>query len=188
MKIRFLRIVLIVLFLFSISCSLMLNAVSESRDGIYLMPKGYTGEVVILFGQPDGVVPEVEDGLFVYKIPKDGVLKVKTKGYTGIVNLQYFYVDGDGQREPIKSLRITGDRDVNGKPKDKFDGQINQDEYENGIFIMNAGGIATTNSGGKIFSYTSFIVGAPKDNDQLYEKMQKRISNIHRQFLVENTR
>jgi len=186
MKVRFLGIVLALFCFFSFSCSLMLSALSESRDGIYLIPKGYTGEVIILFDRPDGVVPEVEDGLSVYKIPANGVLKIQNKGFTGIVNLHYFYIGGDGQREQIETLRITGDRDINGKPKDKFDGQINQNEYENGIFIMNNGGIATTNSGGKIFSYTSFIVGTPRDSERLYDKMQKRISDIHRESLLED--
>lgn len=168
------QMALVVLILSCTSCSLMLSAVSESRDGIYLIPKGYTGEVVILFDQPDGIVPEVEDGLFVYKIPEDGMLKVKAKRYKGIVNVSYFYVDGDGQREQIKYLRITGDRDINGKPKDKFDGQINQDEYENGVFVMSHEQTAS--------KIANFTVGAPKDSDRLYDKMQKRVSNILREL------
>lgn len=87
------------------------------RNGIYLIPKGYTGDVIILFNQPDGVVPEVENGLYVYKMPENGILKVKIKGYAGIVNKSYYYVDENNERQEIKYHRITGSTDIYGKPK-----------------------------------------------------------------------
>ncbi len=186
MKIICMRWAIVGLFLSSISCSPMLKSLSEPKDGIYLIPKGYTGEVIILFDQPDGVGPEIEKGLFVYKIPNDGLLKINRKGYTGIVHLNYFYVEVDGRREQIKYLRGSGDRDPEGNPKDPFDGQIDKNQYENDIFVMGVGGIATTNSGGKNFSYTSFIVGSPKDIDRLHDKLDKRISSLHRELLGDN--
>jgi hypothetical protein len=67
------------------------------RNGVYLIPKGFTGGIVILFERPDGVEPDVEGGLYVYRIPKDGLLKIKGKGYTGIVNKSYYYVDDEGR-------------------------------------------------------------------------------------------
>ncbi len=124
-------------------------------------------------------IPEVEDGLSVYKIPKDGLLKINTERYTGIVNLSYFFVDENGQREQIRYLRITGDRDMYGNPKDKFDGQINKEEYENGIFVMNHEGTAS--------KISNFIVGHPKDSESMYDAMQKRISNIHREVFQEGS-
>lgn len=142
----------------------------RTKDGIYLVPKGYEGEVLIVFDQPDGVTPTIEDGLYVYKIPEDGVLKVKSPLETGFVNLKYFYIDDSGRREEIRYLRITGDRDIHGESKDKFDGQINADEYENGIFAMSYGV-----DSGKI---VSFFVGRPKNSEILYEKMVRRVNKI----------
>lgn len=182
MNLRFMLLTFIFLTMLASSCSFF----KYPRNGVYLIPKGYRGEVIILLDQPDGIVPEVEDGLYVYEIPTDGLLKIKTKGYSGIVDLRYFYVDENGQREEIKYLHVTGERDMYGKPKDKFDGQINQEEYDTGVFIMGAGGVATTNSGGKIFSYTGFVVGAPRDIEQLFEKREKRVSDIHCEFLRNN--
>ncbi len=156
------------------------------RNGIYLIPKGYTGDVIILFNQPDGVVPEVENGLYVYKIPENGILKVKTKGYKGIVNKSYYYEDENNERQEIEYLRITGSRDISGKPKDKFDGAINQNEYENGIFVMNTGGLGSFNTRDGVVQYTSFIVGNPKDGERLYDKKQERISNLQREFIQDD--
>jgi len=68
------------------------------RNGIYLMPSGYVGAVVILYDQPDGETLDVEDGYYVYKIPPSGVLKVRTPPYTGIVNLKILLC-GSGGRE-----------------------------------------------------------------------------------------
>lgn len=153
------------------------------RNGIYLIPKGYTGDVIILFNQPDGVVPEVENGLYVYKMPENGILKVKIKGYAGIVNKSYYYVDENNERQEIKYLRITGSTDIYGKPKDKFDGAINQDEYENRIFVMNAGGLGSFNTKSGVVQFTTFTVGKPKDSIRLYDKMQERLTEIQLRFL-----
>ena len=39
------------------------------RDGIYLLPKGFTGCVLIYYGVPDGVELQTEGGIWVYNIP-----------------------------------------------------------------------------------------------------------------------
>lgn len=179
MRIKIFLFGFIITFLLNNSCSLF------NRNGIYLIPKGYTGDVIIFFDQLDGVVPEVENNLYVYKIPKDGVLKVKPRGVSGIVNLKYFYVIENNEKREIKYLRVTGDRDPQGKPQNKF-GNITQDEYENTVFVMHAGGLGSFNTKNGIVQFTSFIVGTPKDSEQLYDKKQKRISDYHREFLRNN--
>ncbi|MGB7200671.1 MAG: hypothetical protein WBD16_00220 [Pyrinomonadaceae bacterium] len=166
------------------------SQLAKTRDGIFLIPKGYVGDVIILFEQPNGVMPEVEDGQYVYKIPKDGILRVRSKRYEGVLSvnvgnasfgngLRYFYIDEDNKREEVKYLRITGDRDVNGNPKDKFDGQINQGEYENGIFIMNHES-SNFDLQGRQITLTNFTIGNPKNSSVLYANMNKRISDLQR--------
>jgi hypothetical protein len=152
----------------------------QARDGIYLIPKGYTGYVIILFDQPDGVTPGVENGLYVYKIPADGILKVKTPGYTGIVNKSFYYVDGEdhSSRQKIDYLTVTGSNDIHGNPKDKYDGQVNQDQIENGIYVMMTGGVAITNTSDGTYSYTSFIVAHPKDAERILRELYHRIPEI----------
>jgi hypothetical protein len=167
---------LVFLALVNSSCSL------TPINGIYLIRKGYTGDVIILFNQPDGVIPEVENGFYVYKIPEDGILKVKISGKTSNVNKSYFYIDEDNKRQRIEYLRVTGDRNPAGEPQNKF-GNINQHEYENTVFVMNAGGLGSFNTKHGIIQFTSFIIGTPKDSERLYDKMQERISNLHRKFI-----
>ena len=151
------------------------------RNGIYLVPKGYVGDVIVVYGQPDGVELETENGLFVYRIPSDGILKVKNPGYAGIVNTSYFYVDEEGNRERIEYLRITGDRDPQGLPQNKY-GNISIDDLENRIFVMNAGGLGSFNTRTGIVQFSRFIVATPRASDLLYDKMETRTTAIQREL------
>jgi hypothetical protein len=121
-----------------------------------LIPKGYRGDVIILFDQPDGVTPEIEKGLYVYKIPEDGILKVKTKGVIAYVNMIYYYVDEDNERQKVEYLRVTGERDPSGMPQNKH-GNITQNQYENETFVMNAGGLGSFNTKNGVVRYTSAL-------------------------------
>lgn len=166
--------------LFTLICSAC-SLVSHPKDGIYLIPKGYKGDVILFFNQPDGIVPEVENGLYVYKIPKDGILRVRTPSTSGIVDVHYYYIDENDERQEIKYLRITGDRNPSGEPQNKFS-NINENEYENSVFIMSSGGLGSFNTKNGIVQFTNFIVGTPKESEILYNKMQKRISDYQREF------
>lgn len=179
MKIILIHLVLPIFLFGNVSCSLIQP---NPTDGIYLIPKGYTGEVVIVYDQPDGLMPELENGLYVFRIPENGIMKVKPPLVEGIVEHSYFYVDENNEKQKLEYLRITGDRDVSGKPKDKFDGQINQEQYENRVFIMNHEGGSFNVKDSRV-AFTNFIVGKPKDSEKLYDNMQKRISQIQRDYL-----
>lgn len=150
-------------------------------DGIYLIPKGYTGDVIIVFAQQNGVSPDVENGRYVYRIPSNGILRVKTKGITGFVDTSYYYVDENGARQKIEAIRVTGDRDPSGLPQNKY-GNISQAEYDNKIFVMNTGGLGNFKAKEATVQFTSFIVGTPKDGDRFYDRKQKRISEIQREL------
>ena len=161
------------------------NSCSFHPNEIYLIPKGYTGDVIIFFDQPDGVTPEMENGSYVYKIPADGILKVKTQGGVGIFTKSFYYVDENNQREKLKTLRVTGDRSPTGEPQNKF-GNITQDQYEHTVYVMAVGGLGSFNTKKGIIQFTSFIIGTPKDSDQLYMKMERRTTDMQRKFLQES--
>lgn len=178
MNIKSLICLLLILILFGVSCSFV-----PSQNVIYLIPKDYKGDVIILFNQPDGITPYIENGVFVFKIPEDGILRIKTEGIKKIANSSYFYLENNNERQELKRLRITGDRDPSGKQKDKFDGVITQEEYENGIFIMSYGGLGSFQTKRGNVQFTNFIVGNPKDSEIFYDKMQQRISQLQRQIM-----
>lgn len=150
------------------------------RDGIYVLPQGFKGGVIILFEQENGELPHVEDGLFVYRIPSSGILRVSMKGYTGVVNKKFFFDDGK-VRHPIDTLRITGDTAPSGQPQNRY-GNISEADVERGVFVMNVGGLGSFRSPKGVISYTSFIVGTPKDSEDIYRELEDRLDKIQNEF------
>lgn len=157
------------------SCSL------ATRDGIYLIPQGFKGGVVILFDQPNGVVPDVDAGRFVYPIPSNGVLYVQGPPQPGLVNKEFYYISADGKRTRIEELRITGNTSPEGLPQNKF-GNISQDDFENKIFVMNTGGFGSFNTPTRIVQFTSFVVSTPKEDSSFYSQLQDQLFEIQREF------
>jgi len=157
--------------------------VTDPADGIYLLPEGFTGGVVIFFDRPDGVMPEMEDGRYVYEIPRDGILKVRSSTGSRFLRRDYYYLSDDGTRRKVESLRITGDKDVNGQPQKMF-GNISPEDYETKIFVTNAGGLGSFNTREGTIQFTSFIVGTPKNSTASYDELQNKITQIQRAFAL----
>jgi len=84
-------------------CSLLLLTSCASRVGgsICLLPQGYIGPVLIIYGQKDGDPPEIERGLHVYRIPATGVVRTRNEYQRKIEAREYYYVDSAGTRSPI---------------------------------------------------------------------------------------
>ena len=97
-----LRIGLIISLLYTFACIPR----RTTLDAIYLLPQGYEGVVLIFFDEPDGVELETEGSQYVYKILADGVLRVKNHGQGGLIvtGLRYFYVNENGERQPLEYL------------------------------------------------------------------------------------
>jgi len=85
----------------SFSCSLF----GKPIDVDYLISEGFTGGVIILYNQPDGIMPETtKDGRIVYRIPNDGFLKVKSPLKRIAYKFNYYFVDAADKRTPIEYL------------------------------------------------------------------------------------
>jgi hypothetical protein len=83
---------------------LSFNFYHESSYNIILIPKGYTGRIVIVHDCKDGTDKEFEGRYRVYRISPNGLLKTKFS-FAGSsfdhLHSQFFYVDSNGTREPI---------------------------------------------------------------------------------------
>jgi hypothetical protein len=76
------QIIILALSLISVGCTLAKPAKIE-----YLLPAGFTGGVIVLYNQPDGVAPEtLDDGTIRYRIPKDGFLMLNTHKKESIIS------------------------------------------------------------------------------------------------------
>lgn len=165
---------MLVLLLSNLSC------VSFAKPGeiIYLIPESFTGGVIIVFNQPDGITPETDkDGAIIYKIPKDGLIKVKEPITKTAYDSKYYFVDDKGKRTLIEYLypghyvRNPGDT-----VSKSFD-TISEEETNNKTFAM----IHTTTNfgiqGEKVYIH-NFIVGKPKDYQILYIRASEKIDEF----------
>jgi hypothetical protein len=83
---------IVILFLF---CS----CVQKSEDSIYILPKEYEGNILIVFDQSNGMEIEQKDNSRIYKIPKNGVLKVRIKPKFGVGKISFYQSTIEQQNE-----------------------------------------------------------------------------------------
>ena len=77
------QIIILALILLSVSCATLAKPTKIE----YMMPAGFTGGVLVLYNQADGIKPEIAaDGTVRYRIPKDGFLKGNTDEPEAIYN------------------------------------------------------------------------------------------------------
>jgi hypothetical protein len=78
---------------------------AHSDSEVHLLPAGFAGPVVIIYG--DTAAPEAarnDEGATVYQIPDSGVLRVRNAPRpVGFYDLSYFYEAPDGARTQIPS-------------------------------------------------------------------------------------
>lgn len=74
----------------------------KGYDEIYLIPKGYVGEVIIVFNQKGKTKVEIKDDIVIYTIPNDGILLTEYTENGSYVNDIYFYVDSLGNKSRLK--------------------------------------------------------------------------------------
>jgi hypothetical protein len=68
---------------------------SSADDEIHILPKGFTGIVIIRFNIENGKKELYKDGKRVYEIPPNGILETKFKVNEGWSNPpEYYYLNG----------------------------------------------------------------------------------------------
>ncbi len=66
---------------------------NKAEQEIVIIPRSYTGRILIVYNQLNGGTPIYEDGKRVYKIPANGVLKTRFSANPGWMSLPEFYYD-----------------------------------------------------------------------------------------------
>lgn len=95
------------------------SCINREEPEKHLIPKGFTGPVIIIYDQKDGKPEKYEDDFRIYEIPADGVLRTQFKHPKGFIapgKLLYYYVDVDGRRQ-LTYLEKTAGANDDGKPK-----------------------------------------------------------------------
>jgi hypothetical protein len=98
---NFLQILVSILPILFISIMMFLETPSEN---IFLIPKGYTGRVLIIHDCKTGAEKERDGFKRVYRINKNGILKSRFS-FAGnsfdFLNSEFYYIDENGKKETI---------------------------------------------------------------------------------------
>jgi hypothetical protein len=85
----------------------ILFRISDASDDIFLIPKGFRGQVIVLYAQPHGEPKEFDGKWRIYRVPQNGILKTQFKLKGNVIDLErtkYFFIDARGNKRPIKEF------------------------------------------------------------------------------------
>ncbi len=170
------QISILLLALLSFSCF----SIANPNKAVYLIPEGFTGGVIVLYNQPDGIIPETaDDGTIIYRIPKDGFLKVKPPLKKVAYKFNYYFVDAQDKRTEIEYVYPKYYVRDRGDTTSKSLDTINEDERNNGIFAMFHETTNFNGRGEKVYLYR-FVISKVKDIDIIFNKNEDKINDIQR--------
>jgi hypothetical protein len=96
---------------------------------MHVLPKGYTGQVTIIFDDKEGEEPTKANGMRVYKIPPSGTLKTQfhfESGYFPCTLLHYYYVSGNDTTS-IEELALTNKDSINKRKVFMYNRSVSED-------------------------------------------------------------
>jgi hypothetical protein len=108
------KILILIIFAFTASCNL-------GEDETYILPRNYTGPVIVLFNQSTGKPEKYNKGKRIYEIDKNGILKTQFKFQEGFRDVNYKYSNGKTVRYLWPSDKVWSDTiNLNSKYKDSI--------------------------------------------------------------------
>ncbi len=93
----------------------------------FLIPKGYSGRVAVVFEQKQGEKPKYANGRRIYEIPSTGILLTQFKAEFGFINYRYFIVDSYGRQTLLPIYEYEHNKDGTVR-------YLVQDKEQTGIF------------------------------------------------------
>jgi hypothetical protein len=126
----------------------VLNIILTSIEQRFVIPDGYTGEIVLIYDMADGV-PEKRSApqTIIYDIPASGLLATRGQPVRSWQRNRYFYRKSDGSLTEIYGQWYTTIHDT---PENRSDQSI-------GIYLV--GGIGQSLGNGCSYEFSSFLVG-----------------------------
>ena len=123
-----------------------------------LLPAEFRGPVLIVFDQPDGIVPPLEDGAPLFEVPPSGVLRVRTPKPDRSGGHHVYFVDASGTR-----LRVPG-------------GSCGMPERDD--TVMWCHGLSGRSEPRPLPAYRSYIITRPSEADSAYRRAERLIDSI----------
>lgn len=134
-----------------------LGCKQKGEQEIYLLPKGYTGHVLVILNQKNGTPKKYEGKARVYEIPENGILKTQFSNNEGWTELPQFYYDRIDKQNQIP---------VKVDYKDISLGEVNATLVSTGVAYKNIDGT------GEI-KFAECYVGTKAQIDEASQKTEK---------------
>lgn len=77
---------------------------NSGDEEVIIVPKNYTGYIVIIYNQKNGESVKYENGKRVYQIPSNGILKTQFKGNYGLRDFTKYYFNNISDSNKIPSF------------------------------------------------------------------------------------
>jgi hypothetical protein len=139
---------------------LLVSCHQKPEPETYLIPKGFTGRVNVIFNRKDGSPAKYENDRRLYEIPSNGILLTQFSGEYGFADHQYFYVDSNGKRTPLKIYQHDYNKDGTVKWKIK-------DSTEIGVFSDGTTGQYGNSGDPQSVKWQEFFVSSYKGLDTM---------------------
>jgi len=144
---------------------LVFSCTKKGEDEIYILPKDYTGKVIILYNQREGSEKEYQAGKRIYHIPENGILKTQFAVDYGITMLPKFFYEDNNVKEEIPLII---------ESKNYAENKVN-------VSIMSTGKSYKNVDGTSPVEFSTFLVGTKKQ----IEEASKQLEKIHIADLID---
>jgi hypothetical protein len=134
----------------------LLSCCQRGEREIYILPKGFTGHILIIFNQERGAPRKYEGESRVYEIPETGILKTQFSGNYGWTGVPQFYY-GEIKAENQIPVQI--------EHKDFSSDKIN-------ATLITTGSV-TRNEDGSRIRFAECYVGTKEQVEEAYQKAEK---------------
>lgn len=101
--------------------SFLKEYLTRPEKEIYLIPNNINGKFRVIYGEKCGQRPAFENGRRVMKIPSTRILIIQPKFQAGVIDNEYYLVDGKGMRTKINE-RLDYDKKSSKSPEVSIDG------------------------------------------------------------------
>ena len=145
-------------------------ACAPRTEEVHLLPPGFTGPVLIIFGQRDGVPPEYRGRARVYRIPPSGVLMTQFPINPGSVDAKFYRVDIDTLGSGIPEL-IGAEEQSAGSGLYVFHGETGSQARGEPLEV-------TYVPPGPLFEYLSYYVGHLPAADSIFQRGDRMLDRI----------
>jgi hypothetical protein len=82
---------------------------SRPEPETFLIPTNFEGSFKVIYGEECGIMPPIENGRRILRIPANGILIVQPEFESGIIDHKYYFIDNDGKRTKIEQYENYSD-------------------------------------------------------------------------------